>query len=293
MRRTVWIPESEGEILAAIEAGDLTETATFDVKAAIPAQRKSRDLAFDVAAMANDGGTLLYGISEDQHDRPMVPKPIDLPGAAERVDRIVRTCIAEPPAINVHAIPTEADAAVGYLVVAVPPSPRAPHMVTVGEHNRFYGRSAKGNVPLNEGEVARLYERRRRWEIDRGVLLNDAIAMAPIEQYERFAYLHLVARPVVPDEDLLDRAKGDQHIVDFLKGLFSAALTEDVWPRTHGGKGYSPDLADSSSFERRADGWGAEPGPRRRLGGAREPCTCVGRRDRLGWIWASLLREGR
>lgn len=251
----MWIPRAEGEILAAIEAGDLTETATFDAKAALPAQGKSKDLAVDVAAMANDGGTLIYGVGEDEYDRPIVSKPIELPGAAERVDQIVRTCISEPPVIHVHAIPTEDDAALGYLVVAIPPSPRAPHMVTVGGHNRYYGRSAKGNVPLNEGEVARLYERRRRWEIDREAILNEAIAMAPIERRESFAYLHLVVRTVVPDEDLLDRAKGDQHITDFLNGLISAALTEDVWSGTYGGKGFSPDLANNSSFERRADGW--------------------------------------
>jgi hypothetical protein len=68
----VWIPKSEGKILAAIEARDLTETVTFDAKAALPAQGRSKDLAVDVAAMATDGGTLLYGIGEDEHGRPTV-----------------------------------------------------------------------------------------------------------------------------------------------------------------------------------------------------------------------------
>jgi hypothetical protein len=256
----VWIPRSEDEILAAIEAGDLAETATFDAKKALPPQGRSKDLATDVAAMATDGGTLLYGIGEDEHGRPTVPSPIELAGAAERVDRIVRACISEPPAIEIRTIPTATDAAVGYLVIAIPPSPRAPHMVTVDGDNRYYGRSATGNVRLTEGEVARLYERRRSWEIDREELLNEAIARAPIEPRESFAYLHLVARPVVPDEDLLDRAKGDQHIANFLNGLFSAALSNDVWPRALGGKGYAPDLSDNNSFERRADGWATGQG---------------------------------
>ncbi len=63
----MWMPASESEILAAIEAGDLIETATFDAKAALPAKGKSKDLAIDVAAMANDGGTLLYGVGEDEN----------------------------------------------------------------------------------------------------------------------------------------------------------------------------------------------------------------------------------
>jgi hypothetical protein len=60
--RKVWRPTSEQEILAAIEAGNLIETTTFDAKAALPLKGKSKDLAKDVAAMANDGGTLLYGV---------------------------------------------------------------------------------------------------------------------------------------------------------------------------------------------------------------------------------------
>ena len=85
--------------------------------------------------------------------------------------------------------------------------------------------------------------------------LAEAIARSPIGQNEGCAYLHLVARPGVPEEDMLDRAMGDQDVATFLNGLFSTALSEDVWPRTSGGKGYSPDLADNNSFKRRADGW--------------------------------------
>jgi hypothetical protein len=47
----------------------------------------------------------------------------------------------------------------------------------VGEHNRYYGRSAKDNVPLTEGEIARLYERRRSWELNRETLLDGAIVV--------------------------------------------------------------------------------------------------------------------
>jgi hypothetical protein len=71
--------------------------ATFDAKATLPAKGKSKDLAIDVAAMANDGGTLLYGVGEDEQRRPTDPKPFELTGAKERVDQIVRTSISEPP----------------------------------------------------------------------------------------------------------------------------------------------------------------------------------------------------
>ncbi len=88
-------------------------------------------------------------------------------------------------------------------------------------------------------------------------MLDEAIGTAPIEAYEGYAFLHLVARPVVPDEDLLDRAKGDQQIADFLYGLFAAAVSDDVYPRS-----YVPDLSLSKSYERRADGWASSEGLR-------------------------------
>jgi hypothetical protein len=251
----MWVPATEHEILAAIEAKDLVETASFDAKASLPAKGKSKDLAIDVAAMSNDGGTLLYGVGEDEDRRPTVPQPFKLAGARERVDQIVPTSISEPPDIEVHEIQSTDDSSLGYLVVAVPPSPRAPHMVTVGKEYRYYGRGATGNVPLTEGEVARLYERRQRWEIDRDAMLNEAIDSAPIESHEDFAFLHLVARPVMPDEDLFDKARGDQHEVQFLNGLFAAALSAEVFSTP-----YSPDLHSHNYYERRADGWAASQG---------------------------------
>lgn len=250
----MWIPRSEQEIMAVIEAGSLVETATFDAKQALPAKGKSKDLAIDVAAMANDGGILLYGIGEDEHGRPTVPNPIGLSGAAERVDQIVRSSISEPPTIELHSIPAEAHPGVGYLVLAVPPSARAPHMVIVGEENRYYGRSATGNVRLTEGEVARLYQRRQRWEIDREALLEEAIDRAPMEPHEDFAYLHLVARPLVPGEDVLDRARGDTHLGQFLNGLISDALGSDVFKPKSISELY-PDLSRVSDFRPSPRGW--------------------------------------
>ena len=250
----MWIPRSEQEILAAIEAGDLMETAAFDAKTILPAKGKSKDLAIDVAAMANDGGTLLYGVGEDEQRRPTVLMPFDLTGAKERVDQIVRTSISEPPLIEIHEVRVDNDPGLGFLGVAVPPSPRAPHMVTVGGDHRYYGRGATGNVRLTEGEVARLYERRRRWEVNRESLLKEAVDRAPIEPRDDFGYLHLVAGPVVTDEDVLDRAAGDTHLAQFLNTLISAALEPEVFkPKTM--SELYPDLSAVSDFRRNPRGW--------------------------------------
>ncbi len=155
----MWIPKTEAEIRAVLASRELRETPGFDGKREIP---RSVDLATDVAAMAADGGVLLIGVDEDDQGILSVATPIDLAGARERVDQMVRTNIAEPPRVEVRSIECEEDRARGYLVVIVPQSPRAPHMVTTKGHNRYYGRGDTGNRVLAEGEVARLYERRRR-----------------------------------------------------------------------------------------------------------------------------------
>jgi len=162
----MWIPASAAEIERAATARELRETASFDAKKTLPIPARNECLAVDVAAMSTDGGVLLYGVGEDRSGQPVTPSPIPLAGAKERVDQIVQTSIAEAPHIEIREYPTGADASVGYLLVVIPQSARAPHQVTVGGNLRFYGRGATGNRVLTEGEIARLYERRRAWEQD-------------------------------------------------------------------------------------------------------------------------------
>jgi len=107
--------------------------------------------------MANNGGVIIYGIGEDENGRVSRLTPISLAGQAEKIDAIVRTVIAEPPVIHISAIPTKENSAIGYLIVNIPPSERAPHMVSVKGDHRFYGRTATGNFPLSEKETWRGY----------------------------------------------------------------------------------------------------------------------------------------
>src|SRR5262245_3642364 len=128
----MWIPKTEGEIIHAVTSGSLEATTIFDAKRELPASSRNADLAKDVAATANEGGVRFYDIGEDTNHRPTVLNPIPLAAQPERITSIVQTSIAEPPVITIAVIPTSADPAFGYLVVVVPPSPRAPHMVIVG-----------------------------------------------------------------------------------------------------------------------------------------------------------------
>ena len=203
----MWIPNDSAEIEAAAARGDLTETAGFDAKADLPHSKKQNvTLAIDVAAMSTGGGVLLYGIGEDGNGEPTILQPIALANARERIDSIVGTSLAEVPYIEVHPYPTEDDRSLGYIAVVVPASPRAPHQVIVRDELRFYGRGATGNRKLLEGEIARLYERRRLWEVNRDERLIEAVNGVPFKMQGGTGYTYAFAQPVPPDQALWDRA---------------------------------------------------------------------------------------
>jgi len=204
--------------------------------------------------MANDGGVIIYGIGEDADKRPVVLNPIELAGVPERISAIVRSSIAEPPTINITTIRTKKDQSKGYLVVSVPASPRAPHMVIVGKDYRYYGRSATGNTPLTEGEVSRLYERRKRWEHDFDELLDQVINHAPLQPSNEHGFLHLIAKPLIYDDGLLDRASQDSDIRILFRELVRNARSKDVLDVQ-----FSPDFQEHS-WRRKTDGWGSYMG---------------------------------
>jgi hypothetical protein len=253
----MWIPQTEAEIVSVVTSGTLEESVTFDAKREIPA--KNPEIAKDIAAMANDGGVIIYGIAEDDQGRPTILTPIPLAGQRERIGSIVQTAIAEPPSVTVSAIPTTDDPSRGYIMVVVPPSERAPHMVIVKGDYRYYGRGPAGNVPLTEGEVARLYERRRQWAVDRDGLLAAELEQSPFPPRDGFAYLYVVVQPVIRDTDLLDRAlRGGQTVLGMLQELVQQVSQPSVYPRI-----YSPDWYAPTRWIRRVEGpsgWLQEPG---------------------------------
>jgi hypothetical protein len=255
----MWLPRDVDEIDAAVTDGQLEETHTFDGKA-LPGRNK--DIAIDICAMTVDGGSLLYGVSEDEHQRLTVRTPFPLAGERERIDQIVQTSIVEVPVITIREYPLSEGEADGYLVVAVPQSARAPHQVVVGSDMRFYGRGATGNRILGEREVSDLYARRQRWEIDRDAHLSDVVSAAPWTLPEGNAYMHAFARPVAFDDGYL-RAQLERDEMELRNALVAATnvidetvagylpdLSQARFWRLHGGEGIV--IADSMDNIRRA-----------------------------------------
>jgi len=246
----MWAPTTTDELEQAVREQSVPETAIVDFKEALPTAKKNHDLAVDVAAMSTEGGVLIYGVAEDEHKQPTVLAPIELAGARERLAQIAQSSILPPPELDVRTLPIPDDPGRGYLVVAVPRSATAPHQVISGKDYRYYGRGATGNRILTEGEVALLYQRRDRWQLDRDEYLSEVVRDAMFEPDDQLIYAHAFVRPVATDDELVERAApgGDvQMLLHEVREHAAQFAAED---------GYVPDLRHASSIRRRgADGW--------------------------------------
>jgi hypothetical protein len=126
------------------------------------ADRDKLALAGDVAALANSaGGIIVLGIEEDAHARAVAAPGVTISdGEIRRVHQIVADRVAPVPVLEVLPAPDPADPGRGFLVIAVPRSPRAPHAVLVNEGLRFPVRNGTTTRYLSEPEVATAYRER-------------------------------------------------------------------------------------------------------------------------------------
>lgn len=186
--------------------------------------------------MTTSGGVLIYGVHEDEHGRPTDLTPLPLSNLPERIEQIAQSGIHEPPTISIKTLVKDQEANTGYLIVEVPKSPRAPHMVQLKGDYRFYGRGATGNRILTEDEVARLYRQRADWQHDAHQLLEDAIEASPFKPGDWPGLLFLIASPIGADRDVLRRTHGsttqrqEPHPLELILNLHS----NDDWdgPKT-------------------------------------------------------------
>lgn len=206
----MWIPRSADMLVQAIADGTLAhESAAYEYKRELPSPRDNKSIAVDVAAMATAGGIIIYGVAEDKKAATLSAEPIALAGAKDRISDVVGSQVREPPYFEVTLVPLATDSSMGYVVVDIPASPRAPHMVEVKGEYRFYGRMPGGNFMLTESQVAHLYERRERTEREAMQALDEAIRLAPIPPSADRCDLHLVVHPLVPDDGIRERILPD------------------------------------------------------------------------------------
>jgi hypothetical protein len=140
----------------------------------------------------------------------------------------------------------------GYLIVQVPQSPQAPHMVD----GKYYGRGDKTNRVLSHAEVFRIHE--RNVAVQRSILseAREALDNARIQYPDASsALVFVLAKPLGAREELLSRlttAHGWQS--DVLSLIRAAAQGHQ--------NQFAPNLLSPGSFGPRLDGVGAATGMR-------------------------------
>lgn len=201
-----WLPQTVDDVRSAIDDGTLAERHWLDVKAEVGTTDSGRKgLAKDLAAFANDGGGLLIGVREDKRAGTLTVDPVPLEGLAETVDQIARSRCDPPVYVVCHPLvagavsPGVKGQARGVLLVEIPPSPSAPHMVD----GRYYGRGDTTNHHLNDENVARLHAVRTARQTTAEELVAVEVARDPVPAGAREnSHLYVVAQPLAGRLDL-------------------------------------------------------------------------------------------
>jgi hypothetical protein len=192
----MWRPTTWADVKAALNV--LSEGSDLDFKDR-RALGNPGEVAKDIAAMSLFGGTLVYGIDE-QNELAVGITALPLSGQVNRVQQIADTAIRPPVNVDVRSVEDPAQSGHGVLVVVVPASLATPHMAA----DRYPARSGTTTRYLSEPEVERLYEQRRGF-VEGEETRNLYMAFVPIPGQgppipvaDAMGRLHLSVEPVVP-----------------------------------------------------------------------------------------------
>jgi hypothetical protein len=244
-----WLPDSEDRLREMLSQGLLFERHTIDFKRELDhGKGANKEHARDMAQFAIDGGVLIIGVDDNDQTKPPQLTSVDLEGLPERLDRIARSLIDEPLHVRTQTIDAPGQPGTGYLLVIVPPSPSAPHMVD----GRYYGRGDTTKHVLSDAEVQRLHQLALRRQHDVEDLLEEQIRLDPWPA-ERRQYAHLfgVAQPVTARRDLLQQVlKDPQGWHRFIQSKICSGTAGQ--PLQYG---WWPDLPRLNDISRRARAW--------------------------------------
>jgi hypothetical protein len=202
---------SETDLQELID-NNVEESLVLDYKGELTS---NKEIAKDVSSMANaKGGFLIYGIGEDEHKRATKLLGIEAKGAKEKVDNIVLSTIQPRLEVNIQSVHLQADPTKTTLVLRIPESSRAPHMVTIEHDNRYYKRRNFQALVMEESEVRELYGRMADMskKVD-GILASKGNGLLdPNENGEPWSSV-LICPTIIQD----DLVKVDRPTVEFLR----------------------------------------------------------------------------
>jgi hypothetical protein len=204
------IAAADEETLQILVDGQVREDTEIEFKSATygTSDRSRRDLAVDVAALANSlGGVIFLGVREEGGIAvELSPVPLD-EGEEIRMRQILASRVAPPPQIEILRLELRDDPAHGYCLLAVPVSPWRPHAVRVDTALRYPRRDGPHIRYLSETEVADAYRNRFTAEADQAQRLTQ-IRLEALERVstDHQLWLTVALVPDVPGVMHLDRA---------------------------------------------------------------------------------------
>ncbi len=150
--------------ITALKTNAVSESYDLEFKGELYERndKAKRDMAGDVAALANTaGGILLLGVTEDEQARAAEVPGVELSdGEVLRIRNIVADLVHPLPTFDVRQIEDPERPGHGVLMIAVPRSPTAPHGVLVNEGFRYPRRNGASITYLAESQVAAAYQDR-------------------------------------------------------------------------------------------------------------------------------------
>ncbi len=205
------------DLIAAAQVGNFLETQWCESKLAVPAStpQANEELAKDLASLSVDGGVLLVGIRDKAtaaSDVLGVPDA-DVESLLTRIDQVCGSRVTPPLHISIDTIASPTPGS-KVLVVQVPASPAAPHMVS----ERYWGRSATGKRPLGDADVERLIQNRhRRADMFEQSLLSLPDELDPLAVDQRgHGHLYVMLQPIASVQTRLTGALKGKRLIEII-----------------------------------------------------------------------------
>jgi hypothetical protein len=218
------------ERLVSLVREKVREDRFIEYKQALPGDGEDdkREFLNDVTAFANTfGGTIIFGVTEEKGVG--IPKEIcgcDIPKPDETVlqlSSIIQTG-AEPRLTSVKFYPVDLQSSKRALVVVIPQSPAAPHMVKKGSP-KFYSRGAAGKQPMDVYDIRAAFvasetitERIRNFRLDRIAKLAGGGSPIPLRD-TTFFVVHLLPMASFTRKTTLDILKVQDDPTNLLKPI--------------------------------------------------------------------------
>jgi hypothetical protein len=147
----------------ALIANEVIEHKQLDYKRDLPGGTDQEKIEFlaDVSSFANaSGGHIIYGLGEKKDESGKntgTPEYVGLRNVNVdeqkiRLEQIIQSGVAQRiPSIQIKEITGFGNGPV--IIIQIPKSWAAPHMVTFKNHSRFYSRTSAGKQQLDVGEI--------------------------------------------------------------------------------------------------------------------------------------------